>query len=85
MKQFHDCSRQSYKDITDVWNISKEDLKKINNMMISLENNLDQRYHGHYFDYQLIDDFFQDHTDFEKAMIFVYGQLVFDRIYKKNL
>ena len=74
-----------HSDITDVWNISKQDLIKINENMISLENKLHEKHQGHYFDYQLVDNFFNELSDFEKAMIFVYGQLVHEHIYKKNL
>jgi hypothetical protein len=74
-----------HSDITDVWNISKQDLKKINENMILLENKLHEKHQGHYFDYQLVDNFFNELSDFDKAMIFVYGQLVHEHIYKKNL
>jgi stress-induced morphogen len=85
MTPFDKQNSTDFKDITDVWNITDSELKKINETMISLENNLQQEHQGHYFDYQLVDDFFQGLSDVEKAMIFVYGQLVHDRIYKKNL
>ncbi len=85
MKIFNRDNLSDRSDITQVWNISSKDLEKISETMISLENKLDQQYKGHYFDYQLVDDFFQGLSDAEKAMIFVYGQLVHDRIYKKNL
>lgn len=74
-----------HQDITDVWDVSKQELNKINEVIISIENSLHKKHKGHYFDYQLVDDFFQGHSDIEKAMIFIYGQLVHDRIYKKNL
>ncbi|MDG6219655.1 MAG: hypothetical protein QCI00_09490 [Candidatus Thermoplasmatota archaeon] len=73
------------KDITDVWDVSKDQLKKINESISSLEHHLHKKYRGHYFDYQIVDDFFKDHSDLEKAMIFIYGQLVFERVYKKNI
>jgi hypothetical protein len=72
-------------DITDVWNISKQDLQNINQKMISIEHTLHKQHKGHYFDYQLVDNFFNELSDFEKAMIFVYGQMVHEHIYKKNL
>lgn len=72
------------KDITDVWNVSKDDLKNINNTLKQLEDDLNDKHKGHYFDYQLVDDFFQGLPDIEKAMIFIYGQLVHERIYKKK-
>lgn len=72
------------KDVTDVWDISKEELKKINDTILHLEDNLHDKHKGHYFDYQLVDDFFQGLSDVEKAMIFIYGQVVHDRIYKNN-
>ena len=78
----HDSDLQ---DVTDVWDISKDQLKRINETIISLEHSLHKKYQGHYFDYQLVDDFFKGHSDLEKAMIFIYGQLVFERVYKKNL
>ena len=40
-------------DITDVWNISKQDLQNINQKIISIENKLHEQHQGHYFDYQL--------------------------------
>lgn len=85
MRIFNKFNLNDPSDITDVWNVSKQDLKKINETMISLENKLDKEHQGHYFDYQLVDDFFNGLSDVEKAMIFVYGQLVHERIYKKNL
>lgn len=74
-----------HQDITDVWDVSTQELTKISEIIISIEDSLHKKHKGHYFDYQLVDDFFQGHSDIEKAMIFVYGQLVHDRIYKKNL
>ena len=78
-------TQKTNSDITDVWNISKNDLKQINESMLSLENSLHEKHKGHYFDYQLVDDFFKGLTDLEKAMVFVYGQLVHDKIYKKKI
>jgi len=72
-------------DITDVWNISKQDVQNINQKIISIESKLHEKHQGHYFDYQLVDNFFNELSDFEKAMIFIYGQLVHEHIYKKNL
>lgn len=74
----------TFKDITDVWNVSKEDLKNINKTIMNLEDNLSSKHRGNYFDYQLVDDFFEDLPDIEKAMIFVYGQIVHERFYKKK-
>ncbi len=76
--------KQEFKDITDVWDVSKKELNKISEIIVSIEHELHEKHSGHYFDYQIVDDFFQGHSDIEKAMIFVYGQLVHDRIYKKN-
>ena len=73
-----------FKDITDVWNISKNDLKNINETILNLEDDLNNKHKGRYFDYQLVDDFFQGLPDIEKAMIFVYGQMVHERFYKKK-
>lgn len=85
MKPFNKIKDDGNSDITDVWDISKQDLKKINETIISVETRLDKKHQGHYFDYQLVDDYFQGLSDLEKAMIFVYGQLVHEHIYKKNL
>jgi hypothetical protein len=85
MKMIEKYPESTLHDITDVWNVSTDQLKKINETIISREHNLHKKYQGHYFDYQLVDDVFKDHSDFEKAMIFIYGQLVFERFYKKNL
>jgi hypothetical protein len=84
MKSLDNTSMNEIKDITDIWNVSKDDLKKINDTIIHLENDLHDKHKGHYFDYQLVDDFFQGLPDIEKAMIFIYGQLVHERIYKKK-
>lgn len=85
MRPFDTQNSNDFKDITDVWNVTDSELKKINETMLLLEDKLHRKHKGHYFDYQLVDDFFQGLSDVEKAMIFVYGQLVHDRIYKKNL
>ncbi len=85
MKLLNNSSDVHQQDITDVWDVSKQELNKINKIIISIEDNLHKKHKGHYFDYQLVDDFFQGLSDTEKAMIFVYGQLVHERIYKKNL
>ena len=85
MKPFNKIKDDDNSDITDVWDISKQDLKKINETIISVETRLDKKHQGHYFDYQLVDDYFQGLSDLEKAMIFVYGQLVHEHIYKNNL
>ena len=74
-----------YHNITDVWNISQNDLLKIHENLIESENNLMIKNHGNYFDYQLIDDLFSDYSDKEKAMIFLYGQWVHDQFYKNSL
>ena len=84
MKPFNKIKDDDNSDITDVWDISKQDLKKINETIISVETRLDKKHQGHYFDYQLVDDYFQGLSDLEKAMIFVYGQLVHEHIYKNN-
>lgn len=85
MNLLNNKNKPEFKDITDIWNVSKKDLGKISEIIISIENNLHEKHKGHYFDYQLVDDFFHGHSDIEKAMIFVYGQMVHDKIYKKNL
>ncbi|MFO8077112.1 MAG: hypothetical protein R6U21_00505 [Thermoplasmatota archaeon] len=85
MKLLNNPSDVHQQDITDVWDVSKQELNKINEIIISIEDSLHKKHKGHYFDYQLVDDFFQGLSDTEKAMIFVYGQLVHERIYKKNL
>jgi stress-induced morphogen len=84
MAELENNDETSFKDITDVWNVSKEDLKKINDTIITLEDDLNNKHKGQYFDYQLVDDFFQGLSDIEKAMIFIYGQLVHERFYKKK-
>ncbi|HMA83107.1 MAG TPA: hypothetical protein VKP59_02640 [Candidatus Thermoplasmatota archaeon] len=84
MAKLENNDETSFKDITDVWNVSKEDLKKINDTIITLEDDLNNKHKGQYFDYQLVDDFFQGLPDIEKAMIFIYGQLVHERFYKKK-
>ena len=84
MAKLENNDETSFKDITDVWNVSKEDLKKINDTILTLEDDLNSKHKGHYFDYQIVDDFFQGLPDIEKAMIFIYGQLVHERFYKKK-
>jgi hypothetical protein len=73
------------KYITDVWNVSKEELMKIYEKLLYLEDNLNVEHKGQYFDYQIVEDFFPKYSDLEKAMIFLYGQWVHDRFYKNNI
>jgi len=72
-------------NISDVWKISSREIRDIYDQLLKLENNLMKKHKGKYFDYQLVDTMFSQYSDFEKAMIFLYGQWVHKQFYHKNL
>ena len=72
-------------NITDVWNVSRNDLTIIHENLQTIENELMKKHKGKYFDYQLLDNLFPEYSDTEKALIFLYGQWVHEQFYKKNL
>ena len=72
------------RDITEIWNVKKGDLKKINEKMFHVEDGLHGKHNGRYYDYQIVDGLFPKLPDIEKAKIFVYGQWVHERIYRNS-
>lgn len=71
------------RDITDIWDITNDDLLEIKDQLHRIDSDLDVRHGGKYYDYQIVDDLFDDLSDVQKAKIFIYGQWIHHRMYKK--
>lgn len=69
-------------NITDIWDVTEDDLIRVKNQIQRVEDDLDVKHKGQYCDYQIVDDLFPELTDVEKVKIFVYGQWIYQRMYK---